>query len=188
MKRKRKLTKTECAILNIEFPEKKNIMTSIKSFLNPETTKNQIIVNMKLNTGKNATFKISVNNNNSFTFLDGTYIIDEKLSRFNQSFGLNELFYIQNFTLPIDISVDINELKNEIDVYYKKQNQNSLITATNPVNLRSFIVSDVVQSVVQGQALDKFFKKVWVTLVIVALVTIVHLVIYAQNSGLIGGK
>ena len=183
-KKKRKLNDAEKRIMNVGFPEAKGWKNKFDRFFYPEKFENQIIAHFKLRIGKRVTFKVSVNDRNLFEFLGGMYVVDEKLLRHNKSFGLDELFYIEGISLPIDMTVESDKLTTNLKKHYHENGQQDLTVLLNPHNLRAVVLSDAVQDLAKSDQLDAFLKKLWVGLMIIGIATVVHLVLYAKQTNL----
>jgi len=123
------------------------------------------LIVMQLRNNKYDIFHISTNAQ-TFDYQKGTYYIDSDL-KIQTKFGVM-LFYHQNCSTPFKININITELMQKV----RKDADDHVEKALNPVLLKGFIHSQVIEKVLKGQELTKemeFIKKLIVINLMVSL-------------------
>ncbi len=151
----------------------------IKDDLNPSES---LLINMELRNGFHQTFMIQ-HSEPFFHFQGGTYIIDASLKYYNISSRLYMLDYHQDFCMPVKREWNIDRLKKAI----KFSNITEIDLAINPMNVESFIEGKVVEGMVRGQQIVEELKKYFLLLIINALFSGIHLVLFVVKTGMLNG-
>ena len=155
----------------------KGWIIKIKDRLFPNKT---FLVHMELRNGMHTQFVIMLKGN-CFNYMDGIYVIDDKFKYYDVSSKLYCLDYHQDFSLPIKRKVDLNALRNAI----QKEGITDVDTAINPVTLKNFIESAVIQKVMKGEEMDQIFRflKLMTTLIFIGVVII--LIVLLKTTGIL---
>lgn len=113
-----------------------------------------------------------------FIYNKGSYLIDPDLSKTDIHTGLAMLFYHEDSSIPFRIKFDIDELIKKVS-----ETDKGVSLALNPVSLKGFINSQVIEKVLKGQELTDdmaFMKKL---IIINLLVTALIGFIIAKSQG-----
>ena len=145
--------------------------------LSPQKT---MLIRMELRTGMHDEFMIT-SNTDSFKYLGSTYILDGEQKYFVASSKCYAMDYHQDFSLPIKRKIPVEDIKKTIQAMRIVDVEN----ATNPATLKAFIESKVIQQVMKGQQMDEIFKKIMLWLIVSALASLIHLILYMVKSGML---
>lgn len=157
--------------------DSKSLIAYIKDKLTPSKT---MLIHMELRNGFHVQFIVSLKDN-SFKYQKGEYIIDNTLKYYDIAAKFWCLDYHQDFPVPIARRIDVDKHKKIV----RGMGITDIDTAFNPMTLRQFIESEVIQKVMKGQEMDnvfKFLKFVTITTLILSLITTLILI---QSSGML---
>ena len=144
--------------------------------------KQRLLINMKLINGDKEQFIAKIENN-AFKYLNAKYVVDEECMTFNRTFKMYESDYHQNLSIPIRQEIECNEivqeLKNQTEAPYY-----DIINNINPITLKEFVDSKIIQNSLQGQAMTQIFGFIKVMLVIVTIISGISLLIMINVSGI----
>ena len=143
----------------------------------PERT---YLINMELRNGMHRTFMISVKDE-TFKFMNGTYLIDPELKYFNISTKCWCFDYHQDFDMPIKRIIPIKEVQKGIEFSKLTEVEN----ATNPSTLEHFIVSKIAEGVMRGQMIDEFLKQIRLLIIIGTTAAVLMLILFVIKSGML---
>jgi len=147
-----------------------------KDKLRPQRT---YLINMELRNGMHQLFTISCSNE-SFKYDGSEYVIDNEFKYYVLSAGCYCLDYHQDLSIPIKRIVPLNEIKKGIN----SLGVTEVETAINPRTLRMFIESEVIQKVLQGQAMGNMLKNLMIICALGTIASVCHLLIYMSKSGM----
>ena len=149
----------------------------VEKFKNKFRKKRLFMVNMILRNGKSDRFTVSVSGN-YFQRHGGTYYVDSDLSRTDTHSGLNELYYHQDCSIPFRIDIDIDKLFKAVG-----DDDNGIVKALNPNNLKGFINSQVIEKVLKGQELSQEMKMIKMFIIINMILTGAILLLFGKSQG-----
>lgn len=142
---------------------------------------NQMLINMELRNGDHVSFTAPTRNR-GFEFLGGIYLYDDNLKYYHQSSKMYALDYHQDFNLPVQRRIYINEVKKTLE----QSGVSEVELATNPSTLQSFIDSRIVSEILQsGVQIEEFFKSMKTLLMATLFIVIFHLVVFIAQSGVL---
>lgn len=153
------------------------LFTKIKLFFKG---RDRMLIHMELTTGFHTQFVTTVKNN-QFVYKGCSYIIDDEFKYYDLSAKMFALDYHQNINIPIQRKIPLNELKKIVE----SAGITDVETAINPLTLKQFIESEVIQKVMKGAELDKVFSFIKLMLILIAVASVVTLLIVVQSSGLL---
>lgn len=104
-----------------------------------------IIAVFLLNNGKYDMVTI-LDDEGRFTYKKQTYIIDISYMREDVHSGLNMLFFYEGLSIPLKISINMDEIYSTIE----ESEHSQIITALNPSTLQSFIKSEVIKQLISS--------------------------------------
>jgi len=148
----------------------------LKSRLSPQKT---YLINMELRNGYHQLMTISCGKE-SFRYQGSEYVIDNDMMYYVISAGCNCLDYHQDLSIPIKRTVPLNDIKKTIT----SMKSSEVETAINPQTLRMFIESEVIQKVMQGQAMGNMLKNLVIICALGCIASVCHLLIYMSKSGM----
>lgn len=152
----------------------------IKKFKNKKMQDKRYHIIMNLRNGDRKQLYIFTDKQ-SFIYSKGEYILNTSEARYDHTAKSYSLEYWQDFSLPIKVNVDLSELRKAV----KKSSVTDLDIAFNPFSLADFGRSKVVEGMMQGQGLQDWIKRIFTMLVITLIVVIIHLLLFAQKSGML---
>jgi len=155
----------------------KGRIRSLKDKFFPERS---YLINMELRNGNFSCFLI-IPQKDSFKYMKGEYIIDSSMKYFNVSSQIWCLDYHQDISIPIKRRVNIAALKKNIKV----PGVIDVDTAINPVSLRDFIESEVIQKVMKGEELDNFFRFMKMATIILLIICGLTFILMLKSSGIL---
>jgi len=137
-----------------------------------------LMINMELTSGQIRTFLVT-EKKDGFKYKQGKYLFDPELKYYNIDFGYWAYDFHEKISLPIKKHFPVNTIKTTLET--------STITeveyAINPQTLERFETSKIAEGIMKGQQLDDFMKKVLVLLIIIAVITLIHALMFFQKSG-----
>ncbi|GAG26207.1 unnamed protein product, partial [marine sediment metagenome] len=148
----------------------------IQDYFRPEHT---LLINMELRNGFHRLFMVSIKGN-KFKYDNGTYVIDDEFKYYDLGARTYCLDYHQDLSFPIRRKIDINKIK----ALVSQEGITDVDTAINPLTLKQFIESEVIQKVMRGADMDQVFKFLKAVLIYVAIITTTMLLLYIQSSGI----
>lgn len=131
-----------------------------------------ILIRMFLRNKKTVEFFIA-NQKPLFTYAGGTYIIDSSLVGEDISSGFPCLFYHQDCSLPLDISIDLETIEDAI-------NQDVRLNIHPPV-LHALVEQQTIGAVMAGGVLDKQLKLIVLFIVILLVLMVVNTIAMLIN-------
>jgi len=138
------------------------------------------LINMELRNGFSIQF-LTNTNTQSFKYKSAEYIIDDRLKYYNLSASLWSLDYHQDFSMPVGRKIDVIKLKKATQM----KGVTDVDQAINPYNLREFVKSEVVQKILKGADLDKFFTFMRNLIILTLIVSVLTLVLIIRTTGII---
>ncbi len=138
-----------------------------------------ILINMELINGMHDTFMI-LDKEGGFHYMKKKFIFDNDAKYYNINARLWCYDYHELFALPIKRKIPVNAIKSTLEA----SNISEVEYATNPTTLERFIVAKIAEGIMRGQELDEMLKRITILLVITALVSIAHMLLFAQKSGI----
>ena len=117
----------------------------------------------------------------SFRCLGGMYVIDESLAHFNMSARLWELEYHQDYTLPIDRSINMQEVRK----MSSDPQVSDLDVAFNPYQLEKFSESKVTEGMMKGAGLADWLKQMKLILIVLVVIGAAHLLLFVIKTGML---
>lgn len=166
----------------IDFSEGKNWLdirgwlTKIK--FNKQTEK-AFVVEMFHRNGTKSFFLVFPTTN-SFVRNKKRYIIDEEYKYYNNSTKNWALTYHEDISVPLDIGINTNKINKALN-----QSDSEIRSAINPESLEIYMKSSFVQKIMQGEEMDKIFKRLILLGMVGAIGTIIHLLLFVQMSGML---
>jgi len=139
-----------------------------------------MLINMELENGMFATMLVFAADN-GFKFKNKKYLFDDSLKTYNVSSGLYQLDYHENYCLPIQKKLPIQEITKAIAA----TGISDLEYATNPSVLEKFINSKIAEMVLRGGALDAFMRQIRLLLWVIAIMGLLHLILFVFKSGML---
>jgi len=182
LKKEKAFTKSIYDVMKVKGRFPFNIFSRIRKLKDRFWPQKTLLVNMELSNGLHKLFWVSIERN-KFEFQKGTYIIDNELKYYNLGARTYCLDYHQELAFPVQRRIDVNQLKKIVTM----EGITDVDTAINPLTLKQFIESEVIQKVMRGADMDKVFHFMKAMLVYVAIVTTILLLIYVQSSGILEG-
>lgn len=140
-----------------------------------------ILVNMELSNGFHKTFLVK-SDGESFRYKKTTYVIDNDSKYYILDCKIWALDYREGFTLPIKRIVPLTLIKTTMSA---SGLNDQLEYATNPRSLDNYIKGRIIQGIIAGQQLDAMLKKMFTILIVVMIIVIIHLLLFAQGSGML---
>ena len=140
----------------------------------------QMFIEMELRTGKWDYFFIDIGDSSSFYFRGGQYIVDPDLKEYVSSLNMYSLRYHQDYSLPVQQKIPVKEIKHAIESSGTLDIEN----ATNPITLRSFVISDVIKDVIQSAGIHTYLKTMQLLVIIAVITAILHFIVYLIKSGI----
>ena len=177
--RLQKLTDIRTESKSYDFKAKKGWWSNFwQKFKLRKFFKDSILVNMELANGHHTHF-IGYCTNNSFEWQGKQYITDDTLKYYDISSKMWCLDYHEDLTIPIKRKIDVNQIKKIVSM----SGITDVDTAINPVSLKLFMESDIIQKILKGEDLEKVFGLMKTLLIIIVCVTVISLVILLNMSG-----
>ena len=155
---------------------KRQSFLDIKGYLDERKDKKNpgqtFMVNMELRNGMFTHFLV-VLKAGYFDFDNARYIIDDEYKYYDITSKIYCLDYHQDCCLPIRRRFHMN------DIYDAVKNSNELETesAINPVSLKIFMESDIIQKVMKGAEMDNWIKFVKLMLIVLTCITAITLIV-----------
>ena len=140
------------------------------------------LINMELRNGNYSTFVVYTAKN-TFTYMKGEYIIDDEMKYYDVSSGLYCLDYHQDLSLPIKRKIPFNDIRKVITA----TGLTEVETAINPISLKHFQESNLIQGVMKGQELDEAIKQLKLLAIISAVASAGIAIYLIVKSGAIQG-
>jgi len=140
------------------------------------------LIHMELNNGNAEDFIVSIDRN-EFNYLNGLYIIDDDFKYYNISSRLWALDYHQGLSIPIKHHINLTLLKKGIS----QAGITDIDTAINPLTLKQWLESDVIQKVMKGEELDRYFRLMKLLCIINLVINILVMLILLKTSGILNG-
>jgi len=140
--------------------------------------KKALLINMELVSGFVEHFLIEIKDE-SFTFNKGTYIVDLSQSAWDLTAKVYALDYHEGFCLPIKRHVDIGKLNTAII----NSKEYDCETATNPSNIRQFMLSNIIEQVIAGARLSKWLQAMRLMVIVILIIVSVSLLILFFKMG-----
>jgi hypothetical protein len=137
-----------------------------------------IMINMELVNGDHVHFIVVVDQSH-FVWKSKTYIVDEQIRYYDMTYKLWCLDYHENFCVPIQRKIPVEEIKKQCH----GEGITDVDSAFNPVTLKLFIESQVIQKVIKGADLDKVMDFMKRMLILILVVTAITLFIVLKASG-----
>ena len=131
-----------------------------------------VCVHMELNNGFHRTFLV-VEDRGGFKFMTGYYIFDNKLKYYDVDKKIYCYDYHQNFPLPFKRIFPLKEIKQDMMNKGNVTDMREVEYALNPRTLKDWIVSNIIEAMLQGGML---YKLLIILLVITAIAGIITLV------------
>ena len=142
-----------------------NITNKRKFWKHKFTPKSQLVLcNIELNTGDHEQVPVKVVGK-SFKIYGKRYLVNEEFLYYNRTFAMWSGDWHEDCSIQIQRLLPAQEIKEKLI----EQNM-EVVNNVNPKILEEFTVSEVIQKVFQGQALDGLFKflKVMMILCLIA--------------------
>lgn len=165
---------------------------------------NYILIRMEMNSGHFIEF-YTIENNNNFIFRKKQYVIDISLKYYIKNRNVWAYDYHESLSIPlrnkVKLSEDINELLNRVEDKSRKginvktdANEVSQLIensemidvekSLNPLTLQRFTESEVIKQILQGAVISRLLKVIFILVIIIAVFSVLHLLIYSYQSGL----
>lgn len=141
-----------------------------------------MLIHMELRNGFHIQFIAKIRQN-EFSYDKGTYIIDDDLKYYDMSAKMWSLDYHQDIAVPVLRKVPVSKIKKAIET----KGITDIDTAINPITLKQFIESEVIQKVMKGEEMDKVFKFLKFMLILNVLISAVTAIVILQSSGILAG-
>jgi hypothetical protein len=155
-----------------------DLIGNMKNFYFRTKARRTFLVNIELFNGKHVQ-RVVVVKNKIFKYNDGFYIIDDSAKYENLSAEMWSLDYHEGIAIPIKRKISYNSLRDTMET-----SGIDIENAIDPQNLKQFIEGQVIEKIMKGEELDSLFRLLkWVTIANL-LIAIVHLVLFAQKSGM----
>lgn len=135
--------------------------------------KKHFLIEMRHFNGSIRTFFV-VPDANKFTYLGGTYLVDEDCKEFHASANCFMLRYHEGCSVPYRMDVkkdDLQGLANEIEV------------SINPQLIHEVVKGKYLQMLLRSAELDSYFKKAFILIIIVLVAVLAHFGASAYKLG-----
>jgi hypothetical protein len=143
-----------------------NIMKGLKNFKFKFKKKSSLIVcNLELINGDLELFVVSVQAK-TFKLLGGQYIVHEQYLKYNRTLKLWEGKYHQGCSLPIDQTIPITEIKDNISNSNNKEVAD-IVTNVDPMILVNFVKTEIIQKVFSGGEIGNIFGFIKIMLILI---------------------
>ena len=139
------------------------------------------LITMELFNGK-LVQKVVMCNGYTFELYGGRYVIDPNKSKDNISANMDELFYHQGISVPIDKSIDYTKLKDYWNTKYFEMRE-----LINPQSVKHTIESDVVSQLATGGSLSKKILVILIVCVATLVILLGYVLLYMQKTGMLRG-
>ena len=123
-----------------------------------------VLIIMQLRNNKYTMFTVSTTDK-YFVYKNGMYYIDPDMVREDTVTKLNTLYYHQDCSIPFKIDFNIDNLNEAL-----QYNDDNVQKAINPNNLREFIMGDVIQQVMKGQAMSDELRLMKILIIMVLII------------------
>ena len=164
---------------------KMKVKLPLKDKLKNLSNKQKILVNMRLHDGDTEQFIVKIDDNNTFTYKNGKYIVVEKFLHYNRSFKLWEANYHQDISIPVLYDIDPIEIKKYLD-NPKVVDKDVIECLSNiePLVLKTFSDSKVIIDSIQGHAISQIMGFIKIMLIIILIGVGISLFILVGGSGI----
>lgn len=120
--------------------------------------RNRLLINMELSNGEHDHFFVNADNEH-FVLINSkktpcAYIIDHKLKYYDVSAKTYCLDYHENFALPFKRRLPIDKFRTMLET-----ESSDVAYATNPINLKRFMQSDIITKIMRGDDIEEVIKK-----------------------------
>lgn len=143
----------------------------------PATTS---LINMELLNGFHKLFLVK-EKDEGFKYRGKKYLFDNEAKYFIIDSKLWAYDYHETFSLPIKRVIPVTNIRKTIE----QSGVSEVEYATNPATLERFAVSKIAEGIMRGAELDAVFKFLKLMSVIILVVVVLHLVLFAQKSGVL---
>lgn len=166
-----------------EIRKNKNAPEKISGFVRELGKKTFIYANIELRNGDVTTIKAVFKGYDGFLFGNDRYIYDNRLIYYNLSLKGYCLDYHQDFCLPIKRHVPVDDIRDT--VVASDDSISGIQYATNPSLLEKFINSKIIENIMQATQINSFLKQMRLILIVCAIASVLHLMLYLKNSGVL---
>jgi hypothetical protein len=139
-----------------------------------------ILVNMELINGFHNSFVV-FEKDGGFTYKGRNYIFDDDLKYYHLGAQLWALDYHENFSIPLKRKIPLTKIQKTLE----STDITEVEYMTNPATLERFTISKIAEGVMKGQKIDEFFRQLRLLLIITMVASIIHLLLFAQKSGIL---
>jgi hypothetical protein len=131
-----------------------------------QDVKNRLLINMELSNGEHDHFFVNADNEH-FILTNSkktqtAYVIDHKLKYYDVTAKAYCLDYHENFALPFKRRLPIDKFRTMLEA-----ETSDIAYATNPVNLRRFMQSDIITKILRGDDIEEVIRKLKLYLFII---------------------
>jgi hypothetical protein len=139
-----------------------------------------LMINMELVSGDHKHFRV-IPVNNKFNWKKGSYIVDESLKYYDITYKMYCLDYHESICLPLKRMIDPESVKKELF----KVGISDVDNAINPVSLKTFVESNIVQQMIKGADIDNLLNFLRLMIILVCIISGVHLILFVVKSGML---
>lgn len=161
----------------IKLIDTKKRWESIKAWFYPSKI---FLIHMELSNGFHVQFVTPVSKG-SFKYQGAEYIIDDSFKYYDMAAKLWCLDYHQELSIPIKRQISIKNIKKAIEI----KGITDVDTAINPITLRQFIESEVIQKVMAGAEMDKALKTMRIMIIITLISSLISTLILIKTTGML---
>jgi hypothetical protein len=130
------------------------------------------LVHLWLKNNKTREF-LAYEDTDGFFYRKGKYLFDRQIGRDNVDFGMKEYFFHEDFCLPFDINIPIDDVKAAMKRLQEPRYNGDIEYATNPKLLREWLTSSIIEAILKG---NDIMKKVTLIMIIVIVIGIISLI------------
>jgi len=138
------------------------------------------LINMELTNGFHKLFLVT-EKEEGFRYRGKKYLFDTESKYYIIDTKMWAYDYHEKFSLPIKRIIPVTEIRKTLEA----SSLTEIEYATNPSTLERFAVSKIAEGIMRGAELDQVFRFLKIMVIIILVVTIIHLVLFAQKSGIL---
>ena len=156
-----------------------NVVGKIREVFRRSKNHKTWLIDMQLFNGKHIQ-KVIMCNGSTFELYGGKYIIDPNKAVDNISANMDQLYYHQGISIPIEKNIDYTKLKDYFQSHYIEMRE-----LINPYSVKQAIESDVVSQLASGGSLRKKILVILYVGVATLIIVLGFLLLYMQKTGML---
>jgi len=138
-----------------------------------------VLVNMELRNGNWVTFVV-LDSDGGFKYEGGYYRLDNEMKYYNLSAKMWMYDFHQDFAIPMKRIIPVADIQKTVE----SSGITEVEYATNPATLERFTVAKIAEGIMRGQAIDDFLKQIRLIIIVIAVASIIHLLMFMQKTGM----